>query len=191
MPLAVRIEGTQFRDSNNREFTLHGINVAGDAKNPSSPDQPSHEPDGFFKGDDVSFVGRPFSVDDAPLHFARLRSWGYNTIRYIFTWEAISHAGPELYDEAWIDYTIEVLRVAKRYGFLVFMDPHQDVVRWSSDRPPSFSCRSQVLTIVVAFYRRFRSAALDHICMWSRSRKVLGHRICFGAEHMARSKRIP
>lgn len=129
MPLALRIDGTKFRDPKSREVTLHGINVAGDAKNPSKPDLPSHEPKDFFKGDDVSFVGRPFSVADAPIHFARLKRWGYNMIRYIFTWEAIEHAGPRKYDEEWIKYTVAVLRVAKRYGFMVFMDPHQDVVR--------------------------------------------------------------
>jgi hypothetical protein len=73
-------------------------------------------------------VNRPFSLDDAATHFTRLRAWGYNTIRYVFTWEAIEHAGPGKYDEAWIDHTISILRKAKEYGFYIFMDPHQDVV---------------------------------------------------------------
>jgi hypothetical protein len=102
--------------------------VAGDAKYPKTPDLRSHNLQGFFDAD-VSFVGRPFSLEDADMHFKRLRKWGYNTIRYIFTWEAIEHTGPKIYDEEWIDFTIGILRVAKKYKFYVFMDPHQDV--WS------------------------------------------------------------
>ena len=127
--MRLRIDGRTFRDPSNREVTLHGINCAADAKFPATPDQPSHVSDKFFDGDNVSFVNRPFSLDDADTHFSRLRSWGYNTIRYIFTWEAIEHAGPGKYDEEWIDHTISILRKAKEYEFYIFMDPHQDVVR--------------------------------------------------------------
>jgi len=124
----LRIDGRTFRDPQNREVTLHGINCAADAKLPATPDLPSHISEKFFDGDNVSFVNRPFSLEDASTHFSRLRSWGYNTIRYIFTWEAIEHAGPGKYDEEWIEHTISVLRKAKEYGFYIFMDPHQDVV---------------------------------------------------------------
>jgi len=127
--LRLRIDGPVFRDSHNREVTIHGINVAADAKLPYKPDQPSHVAEGFLDGDDVSFVNRPFSVQDAHAHFARLRRWGYNMIRYVYTWEALEAAGPGKYDEDFIDHTIAVLRVAKEYGFYIFMDPHQDV--WS------------------------------------------------------------
>ena len=125
--LRLHVEGHTFRDPERREVTLRGINVAGDAKYP--PGLPSNLPNHFFEGDDVSFVGRPFTVDDAHTHFSRLKSWGYNTIRYIFTWEAIEHAGPGRYDDEWCDHTIKLLRLAKDYGFYIFMDPHQDV--WS------------------------------------------------------------
>ena len=128
-PLRLRIEGRTFRDAKDREVTLRGINCAGDAKFPTSPDIPSHRPDRFFEGDELSFVGRPFSIDEAHTHFSRLKRWGYNTIRYVFTWEAIEHAGPGRYDEEWCQHTIKVLRLAKDYGFYVFIDPHQDV--WS------------------------------------------------------------
>ncbi|KAF2122034.1 glycosyl hydrolase-like protein [Lophiotrema nucula] len=128
-PLRLRIDGRTFRDSEDREVTLHGINCAADAKFPATPNQPSHVVDDFFDGDNVSFVGRPFSVEEASTHFGRLRGWGYNTIRYVFTWEAIEHAGPGKYDEEWIQHTIAILREAKKFGFYIFMDPHQDV--WS------------------------------------------------------------
>ena len=34
------------------------------------------------------------------------------------------------YDYEFMDYTIKVLRKCKEYGFKVFIDPHQDVVRF-------------------------------------------------------------
>ena len=128
-PLRLQIDGRTFRDTKNREVTLRGINCAADAKLPANPDIPSHVPDHFFGRDDVSFVGRPFHADEAHIHFSRLWRCGYNTLRYIFTWEAIEHDGPGQYDEEWIQHTIDVLRLARDYGFYVFMDPHQDV--WS------------------------------------------------------------
>ncbi|KAI4124335.1 MAG: hypothetical protein LQ338_004848 [Usnochroma carphineum] len=128
-PLRLRIEGRTFRDTRNREVTLRGINVAGDSKYPTSPELPSNIPDHFYDGDNVSFIGRPFSIDEAHEHFSRLKRYGYTLIRYIFTWEAIEHAGPGKYDEDWIQHTIQVLRLVKGYGFYVLIDPHQDV--WS------------------------------------------------------------
>lgn len=165
-PLRLRIDGQTFRDPQNRQVTLHGINCAADAKFPATPDQPSHVSEKFFDGDNVSFVNRPFSLQDSAEHFSRLRGWGYNTIRYIFTWEAIEHAGPGIYDEEWIDHTISVLRKAKEYGFYIFMDPHQDVVCNISSLTYYLSLTCQ---IVVAVLWRVRSTHVDTLCMWSRS----------------------
>src|SRR6478752_4385062 len=123
------IEDGQFRDGHGRQVVLRGINLAADAKLPSEPDQPSHIPTDFFDGDNVTFHHRPFPKEDARSHFARLRRYGFNTIRYIFTWEALEAAGPGKYDEDFIQHTIDILRIAKEYGFYIFMDPHQDV--WS------------------------------------------------------------
>lgn len=128
-PVRIRVEGATFRDPQNREVSLHGINVSGDSKLPAHPDMPSHRKEDFFEGDTVSFVDRPFSTAEAHIHFSRLKRFGYNTIRYLFTWEALEHAGPGKYDEEYIEHTIKILRIAKGYGFYVFMDPHQDV--WS------------------------------------------------------------
>jgi hypothetical protein len=129
MPLRLTIEDGQFRDGYGRQVTLRGINCAGDAKYPSNPDLPSHKADNFFDGDNVNFHKRPFPLEDAHIHFARLKNFGYNTLRYVFTWEAIEPSKPGVYDEEWIQHTISVLRVAKDYGFYIFLDPHQDV--WS------------------------------------------------------------
>lgn len=129
MSFRLTIENGEFRDSNGRQVVLRGINVAADAKLPSEPQQPSHVAEDFFNGDDVSFHQRPFTKGDAHTHFARLKRFGFNTIRYIFTWEAVEAAGPGKYDEEFIQHTIHILRIAKQYGFFIFMDPHQDV--WS------------------------------------------------------------
>jgi hypothetical protein len=123
------IDGTRLRDSQGREVTFRGINVTGDCKLPRHPPQPSHKTEGFFDDQNVSFVGRPFNEEEAHVHFARMKRWGYNVIRYIFTWEALEHAGPKRYDEEFIEHTVKILRIAKSYGLYVFMDPHQDV--WS------------------------------------------------------------
>jgi hypothetical protein len=160
--LRLHIDGKVFRDPQNREIVLRGINVAGDAKYPKKPDIPSFVSEKFFEADDVSFVGRPFSLEDSHTHFKRLRKWGYNAIRYIFTWEAIEHAGPGVYDEEWIAFTIEVLRIAKQYEFYVFMDPHQDVVSdllpWSShygaDSHSGLDCQEDLALRCGHFMRR-------------------------------------
>ncbi|ODV80317.1 glycoside hydrolase family 5 protein [Suhomyces tanzawaensis NRRL Y-17324] len=125
-----------FVDKHGRKVTLKGINVDGSMKLPAEPNLPSYKGDSskyddiFFDGDNVTFVGRPFPLDEAHLHFLRIKSWGYNTIRYLLTWEAIEHAGPGKYDDEFVDYTIKILSILHEVGGLyVFLEMHQDV--WS------------------------------------------------------------
>lgn len=90
----LRIEGTLFKDEHNRQVTLRGVNLAADAKFPTQPNLPSHLVRDFFDGDNVSFVGRPFPYEEADIHLKRIKDWGFNIVRYIFTWEAIESRGP-------------------------------------------------------------------------------------------------
>ncbi|KAG0219631.1 hypothetical protein BGX33_001803 [Mortierella sp. NVP41] len=81
------------------------------------------------KDESISFVGRPFELDEADEHLARLRHWGFRMIRWVVTWEAVEHRGPGIYDQEFLDYTVKALLKAKKYGFKVMIDFHQDV--WS------------------------------------------------------------
>ncbi|CCM01373.1 uncharacterized protein FIBRA_03423 [Fibroporia radiculosa] len=77
----------------------------------------------------VTFVGRPFPLEEAPEHFSRLRRWGLTFIRFLLTWEAVEHAGPGIYDMEYLDYVRELLSVLPQYGITAFVVMHQDV--WS------------------------------------------------------------
>lgn len=132
----IRTDGNGgFVDTEGRTIQLKGINLDGGSKFPREPCFPSHRPvkskdSLFFDGDNVSFVGRPFPVDQAADHFKRIKALGYNVVRYIITWEAIEHEGPGIYDDEFISYTVEILKIIQKIGGLyIIIDPHQDV--WS------------------------------------------------------------
>jgi hypothetical protein len=121
------VEG-RFVDAEGREVLLRGVNLGGDCKLPF-PDGGTHLPDDFSGHRDISFIGRPFPLDEADTHLARIASWGFNCLRLLVTWEAIEHEGPGLYDAAYLDYVAAVARRAEAHGLVLFVDMHQDV--WS------------------------------------------------------------
>src|SRR5574341_1662056 len=125
----IRVSGPRFTDEHGRTLILRGVNLGSSSKVPRRPDGATYLRDGFFDYRNVSFVGRPFPLAEADEHFTRLRAWGFTLLRFLVTWEAIEHAGPGLYDDAYLDYVRAVVEKAGRYGFDVFVNPHQDV--WS------------------------------------------------------------
>ncbi|PKL06485.1 MAG: hypothetical protein CVV53_04075 [Spirochaetae bacterium HGW-Spirochaetae-9] len=128
----MEIRGDRFVDEAGRSLILRGVNLGGNSKVPVSPDGRTHIKEGFYEGKDVSFVGRPFPLEEADGHFARLAGWGQRFERFLVTWEAVEHEGPGIYDTAYLDYLEGVVDSAARHGISLFIDPHQDVwSRWS------------------------------------------------------------
>jgi hypothetical protein len=125
----IRINGPCFLDEHGRTLLLRGVNLGGGSKVPLRPDGATRLREGFLDHRNVSFVGRPFPLDEADEHLGRLRAWGFNVLRLLVTWEAIEHSGPGEYDEEYLDYIREVALAAGRHGFSLFIDPHQDM--WS------------------------------------------------------------
>ena len=124
----LKIVGDRFVDEFGRHIILRGVNLGGDCKLPY-PDGGTHFPSDFSNHREVSFIGRPFPLKEADAHFSRLAHWGFNCLRLLSSWEAIEHAGPGEYDEAYLDYFSQLCEKAGDYGFYVYVDFHQDV--WS------------------------------------------------------------
>ncbi len=125
----LKLAGRSFIDEYGRTILLRGINLGGSSKVPVDPDGATWNKSRFYDHHQVSFVGRPFPLAEADEHFRRLRTWGFNIIRFLVTWEAIEHAGPGIYDGKYLDYVAAIVRKAGEYGLDLFIDPHQDV--WS------------------------------------------------------------
>jgi hypothetical protein len=125
MPL--KIDKDWFVDEEGRRVLLRGVNLV--TKVPFKPNGATHIKTDFSDHRDVSFVGRPFPLNEAEEHYKRLKHWGFNCLRFSVTWEAIEHKGPKQYDKEYLDYIEEMIKIAGKYGFYIFIDPHQDV--WS------------------------------------------------------------
>jgi len=127
--MSIRIKNSQFVDNSGRTLMLRGVNLGGSSKVPVTPNGATYRQEGFFDHRNVSFIGRPFPLEEADEHFSRLRAWGLTFLRFLVTWEAIEHAGPGQYDDAYLDYIYAVIDKARQHGIRMFIDPHQDV--WS------------------------------------------------------------
>lgn len=122
-------DGPWLKDKLGRTLLLRGVNLGGSSKVPRRPDGSTHIPQDLRQHRDVSFVGRPFPIEEADEHFRRLAAWGLSFLRFVITWEAIEHAGPGLYDQEYLDYLDAIVGKAADHGLSVYIDPHQDV--WS------------------------------------------------------------
>ncbi|KAJ3764474.1 glycoside hydrolase family 5 protein [Lentinula raphanica] len=121
----IQTHGRHFIDGYGRVCGLRGVNLSGSSKSPSN-----HNNDTFpSNAESVTFVGRPFPLDEAPEHLTRLRRWGLTFIRFLVTWEAVEHAGPGIYDTEYLAYIRDLLRLLPQYGMVAFVSLHQDV--WS------------------------------------------------------------
>ncbi len=156
----IRIDGRRFRDRHGRQVILRGVNLGGDCKVPTTPDGHTYLPTDFADHRTVSFIGRPFPLEEADAHLGRLARWGFNCLRLLTTWEAVEHAGPGIYDEAYLDYFAAVARRAGDFGFHVFIDFHQDV--WSrmsgGDGAPGWTFEAAGLD-----FTRFDAAGAAHV----------------------------
>lgn len=129
---SLRVEDGRFVDGYGRTLSLRGFNVSGASKLPTTPNGLSHLTEGFYEHRTVTFVGRPFPLEEAPLHFRRLQAWGMPFIRLLVTWESLAHAGPNPstdLDLEYIAYLRRLIELMPQYGIRCFVCAHQDV--WS------------------------------------------------------------
>lgn len=128
----IRVSEGRFVDGYGRTLALRGLNVSGASKLPTRPNGLTHLTEGFFDHRTVTFSGRPFPLQEAPLHFRRLQAWGLPLVRLLVTWESLGHAGPNPdtdLDADYIAYLRRLVELMPRYGIKCFICAHQDV--WS------------------------------------------------------------
>lgn len=157
------LDGRRFRDSAGRSVMLRGVNLGGDCKVPYAPSGHSYLPSDFSDHRTVSFIGRPAPLDEIDGHLDRIAHWGFNCLRLLTTWEAVEHAGPGLYDEAYLDFYAETCRRATARGLHVFVDFHQDV--WSrmsgGDGAPGWTFEAVGLD-----FTKFHAADAAHVMQY-------------------------
>jgi hypothetical protein len=145
----MHIEKNYIKDDDGRTLILRGCNLGGSSKVPFKPDGASWIKDSLTNPQNVSFVGRPFPLEEAESQFERLARWGFTFIRFTITWEALEHEGPGIYDEEYLSYVRKILNIAHEKGISVFMDPHQDVwSRWTGgDGAPAWTMQKLGMNI--------------------------------------------
>ena len=89
----ISIAGSSLRDQYGRTVLIRGVNLTGSSKMPTKPESAGeHGTKEFYDHANITFVGRPFTADDAYEHFQRLSKWGLTFCRLLVPWEAIGTA---------------------------------------------------------------------------------------------------
>ena len=181
-------DGRRFRDRRGRHVILRGVNLGGDCKVPTGPSGHTYHATDFADHRTVSFVGRPFPLDEADAHLGRLARWGFNCLRLLTTWEAVEHAGPGIYDQAYLDYFEAVARRAGHFGFHVFIDFHQDVwARMSGgDGAPGWTFEAAGLD-----FTRFDAADAAHVMAYRYDAKIGGRQLSYPQMSWGGNYRMP
>ncbi|MBX7256455.1 MAG: cellulase family glycosylhydrolase [Candidatus Hydrogenedentes bacterium] len=111
------LRAPHLRDADNRIVIYHGVNVSNYSK---------------YSADFL-----PWQTKD---DFARLNNWGFNVVRYLVFWEAIE---PQegVYDEEYLDATVERIGWLEELGIDVIVDLHQDLYsgRYGGDGFPDWA----------------------------------------------------
>ncbi len=107
-------------DRHGRYVTVHGVNLSGSTKFPTTEAFPD-------VGDAPSYVGKPFPADQAHAWFAQIAGLGFNAVRLLAIWEAIEPDAKGEYDTDYLDYYEEMVRIAGEHGIYVLVDMHQDL----------------------------------------------------------------
>jgi hypothetical protein len=110
------IKNNRICDEEGRTLIPRGCNVGGSSKVPVDGTRGS-----------VTYVGKPFPLEEAEERFAELKRWGLYFNRLVVPWEALEHEGPGIYDEAYLAYLRKILLAAQKQGVYLWIDPHQDV----------------------------------------------------------------
>lgn len=114
----IHTEKKYFKDEYGRYLFLHGVNLSGSTKLPTTIKP-------------ISYVDKPFPLATADENFRKLRDLGFNFVRLLTTWEAIEPYGPGQYDTAYLDYFAQIVAKANEYGIYCLIDMHQDIFsRW-------------------------------------------------------------
>lgn len=108
--------GRHLCDEYGRVVLPRGASLSGLSKLPARQEE----------GEPLTFVGRPFPLEEAPLHLQRLQQWGLTFLRLVAVWEALEPL-PGVYDEGYLDYVLALVKLFPAYGIKCYIDAHQDV----------------------------------------------------------------